>query len=163
MSSQSFSKYADIFPEARKATSINEKGVAASSFKQKKQNIQRLDKIEELNSHIGMTDSQELNSPVVKARTPKNGPAKGSERSMNMASIEQSSREVKRSVEVKKSGIMEGKKSGIMEGKKSGIMEGKKSGIMEGKKSGMYESKPKISKVSYKDMRKMLLETMQSY
>ena len=70
MSSQSFSKYADIFPEARKATSINEKGVAASSFKQKKQNIQRLDKIEELNSHIGMTDSQELNSPVVKARTP---------------------------------------------------------------------------------------------
>ena len=75
---------------------------------------------------------------------------------MNMASIEQSSREVRRSIDVKKGG-------GVLEGKKSGIMEGKKNGIMEGKKSGMYESKPKISKVSYKDMRKMLLETMQSY
>lgn len=69
---QSFSKYADIFPEARKATSIIEKA-AVSNFKQKKQNIQKLDKIEELNSHIGMTDSQEINSPISQARTPKNG------------------------------------------------------------------------------------------
>lgn len=67
-----------------------------------------------------------------------------------MRSIEQSAKEVKKSIDVKRSG-------GMLEGKKSGIMEGKKSGIMESKKSGMYDSKPKISKVSYKDMRKMLL------
>ena len=61
--------------------------------------------------------------------------------------------------------MLDGKKSGIMESKKSDgkKSDGRKSGIMEGKKSGIYDSKPKISKVSYKDMRKMLLETMQSY
>ena len=59
-SHQSFSKYADLFPEAKRTVSIKE-GQPPSAFKPKKQEIKKLSKIEELNSFIGksgMTDSK---------------------------------------------------------------------------------------------------------